>query len=139
VNRFSGEINVNASPDRIFSLYEDVSNWHQWDPEVASASIEGEFAAGTYGRLKPAKGPGAGIRIVSSERNRFFSVQSRLPLCLLTFEHELRPSGKATKVIHRVYFDGILSFLFSSLVGSQIRKGLPDTLRGLKQAAETNH
>jgi hypothetical protein len=54
----------------------------------------------------------------------------------MTFEHELFPAEDSTRVVHKVSFSGPLSFLFYRMVGSQIRKGLPGTLRGPKQAAE---
>jgi hypothetical protein len=137
VFRFCDEITVKSSPIRIFELYKDVSNWRRWDPEVKSSELEGNFEIGAYGRLKPRKGPDAEIKIVALEENRSFTVQSSLPLCVLTFEHELRPSGELTRVIHRVHFDGPLSFLFYKLLGRQFRKGIPAALRGLKRMAET--
>lgn len=138
MSQFSEEISVNTSPERVFALYEDVTNWRQWDPDVASSSISGPFTAGTTGKLKPAKGPEARIEIVSVEKNKSFTVRSRLPLCTITFEHELFPGKGSTRVVHRVSFNGPLSFFFGRVVGGQIRKGLPGTLRGLKHAVEHN-
>lgn len=138
MRQLSEEITVNAKPERVFALYEDVTNWNRWDPDVASSSITGPFTVGTSGKLKPTKGPEAKIEILSIERNKSFTVQSRLPLCTIMFEHELLAVKGSTRVIHRVSFNGLLSFFFGRVVGSQIRKGLPGTLRGLKQAVETN-
>lgn len=125
MSQFSEEITVNTNPERVFALYEDVTNWRRWDPDVASSHISGSFSAGATGRLKPTKGPEARIKIVSVEKNKSFTVQSRLPLCTMTFEHELLPVKGVTRVIHRVSFNGPLSFFFGRVVGSQIRKGLP--------------
>jgi len=138
VSQFSEEVTINTSPERIFALYEDVSNWNRWDPDVASSSITGPFIAGTNGKLKPAKGPEARIGIVSVEKNKSFTVQSKLPFCTIIIEHELLPVENATRVTHRVSFNGPLSFFFGRVVGGQIRKGLPGTLRGLKQVIESN-
>ena len=136
MSQFSEEIIVNTSPERIFVFYEDVANWNQWDPDVTSSSISGPFEAGATGKLKPSKGPETKISIVSVLKNKSFTVQSRLPLCTMTFEHKLIPVNSSTRVIHRVSFNGPLSFFFSRVVGGQIRKGLPGTLLGLKNAAE---
>ena len=136
--QFNEEITVNTTPERVFALYEDVTNWHQWDPDVSAASLCGPFTAGTIGRLQPTKGPETKIRIVSVERNKSFTVQSRLPLCTMTVEHELLPVNNSTRIVHRVSFNGPLSFLFGRVVGGQIRKGLPGTLWGLKRKVETN-
>lgn len=136
--QFSEEITVNTNPERVFAIYEDVTNWKRWDPDVESSYITGPFSAGTTGKLKPAKGPETRIQIVAVEKNKSFTVQSRLPLCTMTFEHELLPIKDSTRVIHRVSFNGPLSFVFGRLIGGQIRKGLPGTLLGLKKAIETS-
>jgi hypothetical protein len=138
VSRFSEEISVHTSPERIFALYEDVANWRQWDPDVALSSISGPFTTGTTGKLKPTKGPEAKIEIVSVDKNKSFTVRSRLPMCTMTFEHELFPVNGSTRVVHTVSFNGPLSFFFGRVVGGQIRKGLPGTLQGLKHAVENN-
>ena len=137
MSQFSEEITVNTDPERIFVLYEDVANWKQWDPDIASSSISGPFTSGTTGKLKPTKGPEARIKIVSMEKNKSFTTQSNFPLCTMIFEHNLLPAKGSTHVIHRVSFDGPLSFFFGWVIGNQIRKGLPGALRGLKQTAET--
>ena len=32
---------TNASPDSVFRLYEDVANWHTWDPDTKQATLDG--------------------------------------------------------------------------------------------------
>jgi len=136
VFRYCDEITVNTSPFRIFALYKDVSNWRLWDTEIDSSELEGEFEVGVYGRLKPRKGPEAEFRLVAIDENRSFTLQASLPMCVITFEHELIPAGNMTRIIHRVYFDGPFSFLYSKLLGRQLRRGIPAALRGLKRMAE---
>lgn len=136
--QFEEEIVVDAPPTMVFSLYADVAAWKEWDPEVVESSIDGEFKAGSSGSLKPLKGPEAKITFTDVVKNASFTVQSRLPLCVMRFEHELAPDGSGTRVIHRVSFKGLLSPLFGRVIGAQIRRGLPGTLRGLKDAAEAS-
>ena len=129
-------IQINASPEKIFSEYANVAAWKSWDPEVLSSSLEGLFQRGTTGKLKPRKGPEAKITISEIETNRSFTVESKLPLCLMRFTHELISAGSSTKVIHGVEFNGPLAFLFSKIIGTQIYKSLPLTLSGLKKKVE---
>lgn len=136
VIQFSEEVTINVVPEKIFNLYEAVENWKSWDPDVTSSNISGAFVSGTSGKLKPTKGPEAKITITSVEKDKSFTVESKLPLCTMIFEHELLPVKNATRVIHRVTFKGPVAFFFGRVIGSQIRKGLPGTLRGLKRAAE---
>jgi hypothetical protein len=134
--KFEEQILISAPVEKIFSLYANVSGWSSWDPDVKTSSIEGAFVSGANGTLEPTKGPKAKITFVEVVPNRSFTVKSKLPLCSMCFEHELSDSSGKTTVVHRVVFDGPLSPLFGRLIGSQIRKGLPNTLQGLKRAAE---
>jgi len=134
--QFEESIEIQASPETIFALYADVPAWATWDPDVSSSSIVGAFVSGSTGKLKPSSGPEASIIFTEVVANKSFSVENRLPLCVMRFEHELFPTTIGTTVVHRVSFSGFLSPLFSRIIGSQIRKGLPQTMAGLKRAAE---
>ena len=134
--QFEERIIINAAADKLFSLYANVPGWSSWDPDVKSSSINGQFSPGATGTLQPSSGPKAKITFTEVLPNRSFTVESKLPLCVMRFEHELAPLGNQVQVLHRVSFVGILAPLFGRLIGSQIRKGLPHTLEGLKRAAE---
>jgi hypothetical protein len=55
----------------------------------------------------------------------------------MCFEHEIIENDvNSISVVHRVIFAGFLAPIFGRLIGSQIKKGLPNTLLGLKKAAE---
>lgn len=134
--RFEEKIIIKSSPEKIFSAYENVSGWSIWDPEVQSSSINGKPIVGAKGKLKPTKGPEANIEITEVTKYESFTVISKLPLCTMTFEHKLTSLAKDTEVVHRVMFTGLLSPLFGRLIGSEIQKGLPSTLQGLKKTIE---
>ncbi len=127
---------VHAPAERIFRLYEDVAHWHTWDPDTKSASIDGPFAVGTRGTLTPPKGHTVPMLLTRVERDVCFTVESRIPLFRMVFEHELVPQGGAVKVIHRVTFSGALSFLLGRMLAKQLNQGLPVTLGNLKRRAE---
>ncbi len=67
---------------------------------------------------------------------RCFTVDSKIPLFRMKFEHELIPVSGATEVVHRVTFSGLLSFVLGSMLAKQLNSGLPVTLRNLKALAE---
>lgn len=134
--QFEERIEIQASPQDVFALYKDVPAWPTWDPDVRSSSINGTFSSGATGKLKPSSGPEARITFTEVVTDRSFTVVSRLPLCVMRFEHELSPKAEGTIATHRVSFFGLLSPFFSRVIGNQIRKGLPQTMAGLKRAAE---
>ena len=133
---FEESILISATAEKVFSLYSNVPGWPSWDPDVRESSIDGPFAPGARGTLRPSNGPKARITLTEVAQNRLFTVESRLPLCVMRFEHELSDASGQTRARHRVSFSGVMAPVFGRLIGSQIRNGLPRTLEGLKRAAE---
>jgi hypothetical protein len=137
--QFEEKISITSSPEKIFGFYADVEGWSLWDPDVKKSSIEGEFVSGAQGTLLPSKGPQARVFFTEVIPNSSFTVESKLPFCTMRFEHEITNTHNGSVgVVHRVSFRGFLAPLFGRLIGSQIEKGFPNTLLGLKKAAEKN-
>ena len=134
--QFEEQVLIAAPAEKVFSMYANVESWSSWDPDVKSSSLKGQFVSGATGTLQSSSGPKAKIEFTEVILNRSFTVESKLPLCVMRFEHELSTSSGETNALHRVNFKGLLSPLFGRLIGSQIRKGLPHSLKGLKHAAE---
>ena len=132
-------ITIFSSAESIFRIYEDVQNWHTWDPDTKSASMEGPFAVGSRGRLAPAKGNTVPMVLTQVEPARSFTVESRLPFFRMRFEHELVPASGATEVVHRVTFSGLLSVVLGPMLSKQLNAGLPVTLGRLKVLAESQN
>jgi hypothetical protein len=129
-------ITVSASADAIFRIYQDVNHWHAWDPDTKRATLEGPFAVGSKGRLTPTKGNTVPMVLTKVEPGRCFTVESRIPLFRMLFEHELVPVSGATEVVHRVTFSGFLSLVLGPMLSKQLNSGLPVTLSQLKALAE---
>ncbi len=130
-------VKIKATPEQIFTFYENVSEWSSWDPDVQSSSIDGEFKRGAKGRLKPTKGPEAKIEFTEITKNKSFTTITKLPLCTMSFEHQLVSTSDGTEVTHKVVFSGLLSPLFGRIIGNGIKKSLPVTMQGLKNSVES--
>jgi hypothetical protein len=135
--KFEASTQINASSAAVFSLYANVSGWPTWDPDVKTASLAGSFVSGAKGVIVPNGGPKSEIIFTEVVKSKKFTAQCKLPLCTMRFEHELDDkNGEGTQATHRVIFQGPLAPLFGRLIGSGMRKTLPNALAGLKQAAE---
>jgi hypothetical protein len=121
----------------VFSQYQNVSSWPLWDDECQAVDLPDGLRVGSKGWLKPKKGPKAKIVVSAYSENKLFVVESKLPLCVMSFGHQLDAVGEKTVAMHWVRFDGPLSFLFRWLIGKQINATLPGTLRGLKAISES--
>ena len=129
-------ITISASANSVFRIYEDVTNWHTWDPDTKQASLEGPFALGSKGRLTPTKGNTVPMVLTKVDPDRCFTVESKIPLFRMLFEHELVPVPGATEVVHRVTFSGPLSLILGPILSKQLNFGLPVTRSRLKALAE---
>jgi hypothetical protein len=134
--QFEVSTQINAPAPAVFALYESVAQWPQWDTDVKSASIEGPFVSGARGVIVPNGGPKSDIVFSEVIRNKSFTVDCKLPLCMMRFEHQLDVKNGGTLATHRVVFDGLLSPLFGRLIGSGMRKSLPGVMAKLKEVAE---
>ena len=127
---------IHARPDTIFAIYSDVPHWHTWDPDTRHASLDGPLRLGATGKLTPTKGRTVPMRVTEFVTGRSFTVESRIPLFRMVFEHELTPCEAGTEVVHRVTFSGLLSMVLGPMLCRQLNAGLPITLGNLKQLAE---
>ena len=133
------QIHTTAPAAVIFKIYEDVANWHRWDPDTKAAQLNPGLVLGAKGSLTPSKGKTVPMEITAFALNRRFTATSKTLLFRLDFEHELTPTENGILILHRVTFSGLLKPLLSRLLGPQIEKGLPVTLQQLKALAEVAH
>ncbi len=128
---------VQAPPEVLFRIYEDVAHWHTWDPDTKQATLDGPLRVGAKGSLTPTKGRTVPMVVTGVVAGRSFTVEARIPLFRMVFDHELNPGPTGTEVVHRVTFSGLLAFLLGSMLSRQLHAGLPVTLNRLKQLAES--
>ena len=133
------QIHTTAPAAVIFKIYEDVANWHRWDPDTKAAQLNPGLVLGAKGSLTPSKGKTVPMEITAFALNRRFTATSKTLLFRLDFEHDLTPTENGILILHRVTFSGLLKPLLSRLLGPQIEKGLPVTLQQLKALAEVAH
>ena len=106
-----------ASPAAVWALWSDAARWPDWNEQLESAELEGEFSVGETARVKFRRGGRMQFRIVAVEPERLFVDEARLPGARLGHEHRLEPSGAGVEISHRLYVAGPLSGLFALLLG----------------------
>jgi Polyketide cyclase / dehydrase and lipid transport len=134
---FQESILVSVPSKKVFGIYADIGTWPTWDKEVESASINGGFALGSTGKIKPKGAPESIITVTELTPNQSFTIECSLPLCKMHFIHHLNAAGPdSTNVINELKFTGLLAPVFGRLIGKGIYKTVPATLQGLKAHAE---
>jgi len=105
-----------ASREQIWAVWSDAERWSEWNSGVRSATLDGPFAAGTKGRLKPASGPTGAIEIVELEPNVMWVTVTRLPGARFRLEHRIDDgAGPDVEVTYRAQLEGRLAPLYVRL------------------------
>ena len=124
-----------ASKEQIWKLWSDVPNWKLWDTQVENSKLLGEFQTGTKGVLKSVGGPKATFEIIECTKFKSFTNRSNLPLCKMDFIHTITEATDGVEITHKVVMTGLMTFLFSNVIGKKIKAGLPDAVDKLIQLA----
>lgn len=134
--QFEASTTINAPAATVFALYANVGGWPSWDPDLKAASLNGAFASGAVGEVKPHSGPKSELKFVEVVQGKSVRMACKLPLGVMHFDYELQADGSKTIATHRTTFSGLLAPIWSRLIGSGMKKTLPAALAGLKRAAE---
>ncbi|MDQ1708753.1 MAG: hypothetical protein QOG49_138 [Frankiaceae bacterium] len=126
-----------ATAAQIWALYADPTRWPEWDEGLTRVSIDGPFAAGTTGTIKPTGGPTFRYVLAEVTPLRSFADVTRLPLAGLRFTHEITPTAAGHDVTQRVDFEGPLGWLFAKMMGRSLTVDMPETMRRLLRRAES--
>src|SRR3954470_4800277 len=124
-----------APPESIWERYTDVELWREWSKGVEESELDGEFEAGSKGKVKPPQLPRSSFELVEVEPERSFISQAKLPGGTIRLEHELEPSNGGTRITHRTTIDGPLDFVWSRVVGWVIKRELAPSVDRLAELA----
>ena len=70
-----------------------MATWQEWNSDIAWARLDGPFAQGSTGVIKPTKGPTTKFVIERLDLGRAYVDVSRLPGARLTFSHLISDQG----------------------------------------------
>jgi len=132
---FKYDQSTSATHENIWDIWLDVPNWHEWDTELESATLEGEMQLGAKGVLKPKGSPESKFTITEYTEGKSFTFSVQLPLAQLDVAHYFT-SDNPTTFVHEVTFKGLMGWLFARILGGQYNKVLPDVLINIQDIAE---
>lgn len=127
-----------ADPQAVWRLWSDVTAWPEWDVDLDEVTLEGAFAAGAQGSLKPKGMDAFPFTITRAEPDRGYSDETPLPGAVLRFEHDLVPAGDADGIVirQRVTMDGPAANEYFDQLGGKIILDVPAALARLAAKAE---
>ena len=128
-----------ASPHAFFARWADMATWPEWNTDLTWVRLDGPFAAGSTGTLKPKGGPRVRFVIDRLVDGREFVDVSLLLGARLTFDHQVSrtPEGQ-TRVEVAVSLTGPLQLLWKAVLGNGIAASVQPDLERLARVAETH-
>ena len=126
-----------ATKERVWALWTDVPNWSVWDKEVEYSELFGQFQIGTKGILKATGGPKTKFLMTECTKFKSFTDRSFLPLCKMDFVHTMTETNGGLEITHKIVMTGLMTFLFSKVIGDKIKIGLPVAVEKLVEIAES--
>jgi hypothetical protein len=133
----TARITSTAAPAAFFARWADVATWPEWNLDTEWVRLDGPFAEGATGTLKPKGGPKVPFRVARLVPDRQFTDVSKLLGARLTFEHLVSTAEGRTTVTVTVSLSGPLALLWQLLLGKGIARSLQPDLDRLARAAES--
>ncbi|OGH00033.1 MAG: hypothetical protein A2600_13870 [Candidatus Lambdaproteobacteria bacterium RIFOXYD1_FULL_56_27] len=124
--------------DQVWQVWIDINHWPEWQSDLESTRLEGEFLAGTFFHFRPKGGPNLRLKLVQVEPTQSFTDLTRFPLAKMYGQHELIDKGEELEIKITLRLVGPLGFLWRKLVVEGIARGLPEqTERLIEQTRST--
>ena len=125
-----------ASTQAVWALWSDTAEWPRWNPTIADVSLDGPFAEGTTGRLKPTHGPKAEMVLRDVRPAAGFTDVARLPGAQMRVEHEVAdvPEG-GSRVTERAVLHGPLARVPENTLKSRLHRARLELAERLRPTA----
>ncbi len=131
-------IHIDAPPEVVWAVTEDVERWPEWTPTVTSVKRleQGPFDVGSTALIKQpgqSKAEWCVTELIRSER---FTWESRRPGIRIIATHEMTAAETGTRNGLRIEMSGFLARLLWPLIRVPVRRALEQENTGLKNRCE---
>ena len=113
-----------------------MASWPEWNLDTEWVRLDGVFAEGATGTLKPKGGPKVPFVVARLVDGEEFTDVSKLIGARLTFRHLVTVEGDRTTVAVDVSLVGPLAPVWRLILGKDIRQSMQPDLERLARRAE---
>jgi len=127
---YTHAVEADVTAEAIWSLYDDVATWPNWDAQAELVTRDGPFATGTTGTMKFAGQPPLHYRLRRVEPLREFVDETPVGALVVRVSHLLEPlpSGRL-RITYAAEIDGPEDQ--AQEIGPMITADFPDTIASL--------
>jgi uncharacterized membrane protein len=136
--RVENEIHIEAPPDVVWAVTEDVERWPEWTPTIDSVRRvdSGPFEVGSSARLRQPGMPEAVWIVTELVRGERFTWETHRRGLRMRATHELSAVEGGTRCLLRLELAGPLGWLLAPIARRSVRRALEQENGGLKRRCE---
>src|SRR5213593_3697558 len=127
---------TSAEAEAVWRLWSDPPSWSRWDEDLEEVTLDGSFAVGSTGTLKPKGMDALAYELTRVEPGAGYSDETALPGAVLRFDHDLVQEDGGLKIVQRVTMEGPAANEYFGQLGTGIVLDVPEALRKLAALAE---
>ena len=135
---FSTSVDIDASPDAVWAVWQDVARWPEWTSSVTEADVldEANMGLGTRVRFVQPALPPTVWTVIAWELGSRFTWESRRAGVRTFGDHLVVSHQGGCRATATVRHSGLLGFLAAWLYGRLTRRYMEMEAAGLKRRAE---
>lgn len=126
-----------VSKELVWCLWEDVNNWHKWDPDIEYAKMVGLFQVGNHFKIKPKDSGEVSLQLIEVEKYKKFTDYFKLFGAKMYGSHEMEETAEGLKMTTTLQVMGPLKFIWVKLVAQGIFDTIPQQMDSLIKYAES--
>lgn len=138
---FQTTIDIQANPDRVWSVMRDVERWHEWTPTITSLRLldPGPLAIGSRAFIVQPKLRPAEWKVTEyDDRGRRFTWVTGSPGLQVAGSHAVEPAAGGSRATLAITFTGFLAPLIKRLMPVLVKDDyLAMEAQGLKARSES--
>jgi len=138
---YETSINIAATPEKVWSVIEDIERWPRWTASMTSVERldRGPLARGSRAHVKQPKLPGVVWTVTDLEPRRSYTWTARNPGITSVADHQLSPGPDDTVTVRlSVRQTGPLAPLLGLLASGLTRRYVNMEAEGLKRYCEAD-
>mgnify|MGYP003592805926 CR=1 FL=1 len=124
-----------ASPQAVWDCLSDVARWHEWNPGVRSAALDGFFAEGAWFTMDLPEGMSLRSRLVDVVPARCFTDETEVGPMMVCVRHEILPSASADGTGCRICYTIEVRGPDAQSLCDEVSSDFPQVIEALAQRA----
>jgi hypothetical protein len=135
---FSIEVDIAASPARVWEVMADGERWAEWTPSVTSVQIlDKPLRVGSRAMIRQPGVPPGMFKITALDPGKSFTWASGIPgIVYVHARHTIEPAPSGARVTLSIRFDGLLGGVIGKRMAELNTRYLAMEAAGLKRFSE---